>query len=83
MLKNYDFSPKEGCLRVESTSASAGLLGLEVMLAWLSMGFSVAFTYPLVFSTFRDSFTAPGANSFASMQFMKCHEQDQALSESR
>ncbi|CAJ1335357.1 unnamed protein product [Effrenium voratum] len=30
----------------------------KVMLAWLSMGFSVAFTYPLVFSTFRDSFTA-------------------------
>ncbi|CAE7269599.1 glcK [Symbiodinium sp. CCMP2592] len=29
--------------------------GPEVMLAWLSMGFSVAFTYPLVFSGFRDS----------------------------
>mmetsp|Transcript_36724 Transcript_36724/g.84746 ORF Transcript_36724/g.84746 Transcript_36724/m.84746 type:complete len:510 (+) Transcript_36724:27-1556(+) len=32
--------------------------GLEVMLAWLSMGFSVAFTYPLVFSGFRDSFSS-------------------------
>ena len=29
--------------------------GSEVMLAWLGMGFSVAFTYPLVFSGFRDS----------------------------
>jgi len=30
----------------------------QVMLAWLSMAFSVAFTYPLVFSTFRDSCAA-------------------------
>jgi len=32
--------------------------GAEVMLAWLGMAFSVAFTYPLVFSGFRESFTA-------------------------
>lgn len=32
--------------------------GAQVMLAWLSMAFSVAFTYPLVFSTFRDSCAA-------------------------
>jgi len=29
--------------------------GPQVMLAWLSMAFSVAFTYPLVFSTLRES----------------------------
>jgi len=29
--------------------------GTKVMLAWLGMAFSVIFTYPLVFSTFRES----------------------------
>ncbi|CAE7440175.1 slc38a11 [Symbiodinium natans] len=43
--------------------------GPEVMLAWLSMGFSVAFTYPLVFSGFRDSFA-----SLRRAQFFFCWE---------
>lgn len=33
-------------------------LSTKVLLAWLGMGFSVVFTYPLVFSTFRDSASA-------------------------
>lgn len=32
--------------------------GTKAMLAWLGMAFSVIFTYPLVFSTFRDSSAA-------------------------
>lgn len=32
--------------------------GTQVMLAWLGMAFSVVFTYPLVFSTFRESSTS-------------------------
>eukprot|EP00401_Gymnodinium_catenatum_P014931 CAMPEP_0117578312 /NCGR_PEP_ID=MMETSP0784-20121206/63928_1 /TAXON_ID=39447 /ORGANISM="" /LENGTH=492 /DNA_ID=CAMNT_0005377951 /DNA_START=44 /DNA_END=1522 /DNA_ORIENTATION=- len=32
--------------------------GTKVMLAWLGMAFSVVFTYPLVFSTFRESCSA-------------------------
>merc|ERR1711920_1138650 len=32
--------------------------GTKVLLAWLGMGFSVTFTYPLVFNTFRESSAA-------------------------